>query len=42
MKEPDYVMRIMATGGRLLVDDTCKENLRRWKENGEDVVKKFK
>ena len=42
MKEPTYVMRIMATGGCLLVDDTCKETLRRWKENGEDVVKKFK
>lgn len=24
MKEPDYVMRIMSTGGGLTVDDTCK------------------
>ena len=24
LKEPKYVMRIMATGGRLLTDDTCK------------------
>ena len=31
MKEPDYVTRIMDTGGRLLEDDTCKETLRRWK-----------
>ena len=22
MKEPNYVMRMMATGGRILVDDT--------------------
>ena len=29
MKEPNYVMRIMATGGRLLVDDTYKETVRR-------------
>ena len=29
MKEPKYVMRIMATGGRLLVDDTYKETVRR-------------
>ena len=31
MKEPNYVMRIMATGGRLLADETCKETVRRWK-----------
>ena len=31
MKEPNYVMRMMATGGRLLVDETCKETVRRWK-----------
>ena len=43
MKEPNYVMMMMMdTGGRLLVDDTCKETVRRWKGNGEDVVKKFK
>ena len=33
-------MSIMATGVRLLADGTCKETVRRWKENGEDVVKK--
>ena len=27
---------------RLLADDTCKETVRRWKENGKDVVKNFK
>ena len=39
---PTYVMRMMDTGGRLLADDTCKDTVRIWNENGEDVVKKFK
>ena len=34
MKYPNYIFRMMATGGRLLVDDTCKETVRRWNENG--------
>ena len=42
MKDPNCVMRMMATGGHLLTDDTCKEILIRWKENIVDVVKKFK
>ena len=42
MKEPNYVTRMMATGVCLLADDTCNDTVRRWKENGEDVVKKFK
>ena len=42
MKDPNYVMRIMTTGGCLLEDDTWKENVRVRKENGEDVVKKIK
>ena len=42
MKDPNYVMRLMVTGGRLLVDDTCMETVRRWQENGEDVVRRFK
>ena len=41
MKEPTYVMRMMYTGGRLLADDTCKDTVRRWKENGEDMAKKL-
>ena len=36
------MMRMMDTVGRLLADDTCKEIVRIWKENGEEVVKKFK
>lgn len=41
MKEPDYVMRMMATGGALLADDTCKEATRTWKEGGVEKSKKF-
>ena len=41
VKEPNYVMRMMATSGRLVTDDTCKQTVRRWKENGEYEVKKF-
>ena len=33
MKEPNHMMRMMATGGRLLADDTYKETARRWEEN---------
>ena len=42
MKEPNYVMKIMSNDGRLLVDYTCKEIVRRRKENGENVVNNFK
>ena len=42
MKDTNYVVRIMATGVHLLSDDTYKETVRIWKENGEDTVKKFK
>ena len=31
MKDPNYVMRMMSTGGRILVDDTRKKTVRRWK-----------
>ena len=41
MKEPNYVMSMMATGGRILAYDTCKETARIWKENGEDLVNNF-
>ena len=42
MKDPNYVMRRMDTCGCILADDTCKETVQRWKENGKEVVKKFK
>ena len=41
MKEPDYVMTIMATGGRLMSDDSCKSTIRRWVEDGLERVKEF-
>ena len=41
-KEPNYVMRKMDTGGCLLADDICRDTVIRWKENEEDMVKKFK
>ena len=41
MKEPNYVMRMMAAGVRLLEYDTTKDTLRIWKENGEYLVKYF-
>ena len=39
IKEPKYVIRMMATGGRFLADAACKEIVIIRKENGEDVVK---
>ena len=33
-KEPNYVMIMMATGGRLLADDARKETTKIRKENG--------
>ena len=42
INKPNYFMRMMDTGGRLLADETCKETMKIWKENGEDAVKKFK
>ena len=42
MKELKYVIRMSNNGGLLLDYYTCKETVRRWTENGEDVVKKFK
>ena len=29
MKEPNYAMKIMSTGGRILADDICKGTIRR-------------
>ncbi len=32
MKEPDYVMKIMASGGGLISDDNCKTVRRKWND----------
>ena len=41
MTKPNYVMRMMATGGRILEYDTFKGTVRIWKENVKDAMKKF-
>jgi hypothetical protein len=41
MKEPDYVMRLMATGGPLGSTDECRETERRCTEGDQDVKRKF-
>ncbi len=42
MKEPDYVLRTMATGGPLSVLESCKETVQKWMENGVEVVRWFR
>jgi hypothetical protein len=32
LKEPSYIMKMMATGGPLLANESCKEQKRRWIE----------
>ena len=34
LKEPTYIMKMMATGGPLLANDSCGEQKRRWTEGG--------
>jgi len=41
MKEPDYVMRMMATGGPLGARDTCKWAKRKWREGDRDMSMEF-
>jgi hypothetical protein len=42
MKEPDYVMRMMATGEPMSALESCKETVRKWMENGVEVVRRFR
>mmetsp|Transcript_19630 Transcript_19630/g.42045 ORF Transcript_19630/g.42045 Transcript_19630/m.42045 type:complete len:293 (+) Transcript_19630:2219-3097(+) len=42
MKEPNYVMKVMVTGGSLLSNNSCKEAVHKWVEDGVKVVKKFR
>jgi hypothetical protein len=37
-KEPTYIMKMMATGGPLLANDSCGEQKRRWTEGGVERV----
>jgi hypothetical protein len=41
MKEPDYVMQMMATGGPLEDNKTCKKTVRYWKDGGIEVRHRF-
>ena len=41
IKEPNYVMRMMATGGPNSVDDWCKTTTRTWKRGDEDISTTF-
>ena len=34
LKEPSFIMKMMATGGPLLANDSCGEQKRRWTEGG--------
>ncbi len=34
LKEPSYVMKMMATGGPLLANESCGEQKQRWTEGG--------
>ena len=41
MKEPDYTMKMMATSGSLMADETCRSKTRRWMEGGAEKTKEF-
>ena len=41
LKEPSYVMKMMATGGPLISNDTCKMQTRTWTEDGVQCGKSF-
>jgi hypothetical protein len=38
LKEPTYIMKMMATGGPLLANVSCREQKRRWTEGGVERV----
>jgi hypothetical protein len=41
LKEPSYIMKMMATGGPLLANDSCKEQKRKWIEGGVETAGTF-
>jgi hypothetical protein len=41
LKEPSYVMKMMATGGPLIANETCKDQRRRFNEGGVEVSRTF-
>ena len=40
MKEPDFIMKMMATGGSLIVDYLCR-SMSHWFDAGVQMVKEF-
>ncbi|MFM8622190.1 MAG: hypothetical protein ACKOB3_02265, partial [Holophagaceae bacterium] len=42
MKEPDYVMKMMACGGILRAFENCKETVRHWTADGIECVRRFR
>jgi len=41
LKEPGYIMKMMATGGQLISNDTCKMQTRTWTKDGVQCGKSF-
>ena len=41
MKEPNYTMKMMATSGSLMADETCRSTTRQWLEGGVEKMKEF-
>ena len=41
LKEPSYIIKMMATGGPLLANDSCGEQKWRWTEEGVERVGTF-
>ncbi len=42
LKEPSYVMKMMAMGGPLLANESCGEQKRGWMEGGVEVARRFR
>ncbi len=41
LQEPSYVMKMMATGGPLLANESCGEQKQRWMEGEVEVAWRF-
>ena len=41
MKELDYTLKMMATSGSLMANETCRSTTRRWLEGGAEKTKEF-
>jgi hypothetical protein len=41
MKDAGYTTKMMAAGGKLVADDSCRTTIYKWMESGVQVVKEF-